>query len=76
MARAHPVMAHRSHEEPVQRRIFGRIQQNRTSGQAITSGAARFLVIGSSVPGTAMQHEAHVRPIDAHAERISGDHDR
>jgi len=51
-------------------------QQLTDGGLAIAAGAARFLIVGLHAAGDfIMNHESHVRAVDAHAEGVGGDRD-
>jgi hypothetical protein len=51
-------------------------QQLADGGLAIASGASGFLIVGLDAAGhLVVDHEAHVRAVDAHAEGVGGHRD-
>ena len=52
------------------------IEQHAITGQAVSPGAARFLIIALNGLGqVVVHHQPHVRFVDAHAEGDGGHHD-
>ena len=64
-------------DEKFLRAGVGIIEKQLAGGSlAIASGASGFLVVGLDAAGDfVMDHEAHIRAVDAHAECIGGDRD-
>ena len=63
------------HLTPLEK-IRARIHQHALRLQPVTAGAAGLLLVVLKGAGrTRVEHEADIRPIDAHPERHRGDHD-
>ena len=63
-------------EAAAQRNVVETIEHHGFGRQAVTTGAARLLIVGFNAAGQIeMRYEAYIRLVDAHAESNGSDHD-